>query len=146
VTNVETEDPALAEEFYRAPGREFVLEGLLLLYVAASLVHFTHNAEFVQAYPNLPSWITRSNVYLVWLAITGFGLIGYVLLRLGLRVTGLVLLCVYAAIGLDGLLHYARAPIADHTLGMNLTIWFEVLVASMLLFYLVLGGKTLTSR
>jgi hypothetical protein len=113
-----------------------MLEMLLALYVGASLFHFTHNAEFVDAYPNLPHWITRSNVYLTWLAITAVGLAGYVLLRLGKRMVGLAILCLYAAAGLDGLLHYTRAPIHAHTHGMNATIWFEALAAAMLLLYL----------
>lgn len=122
------------------------LEILLLLYMAASLFHFTHNAEFVSAYPNLPSWITRSSVYLTWLAITALGLLGYFLRRFWSRVVGFVLLCMYAAVGLDGLLHYTRAPLHAHTKGMNLTIWFEVVAAFILLLYLALSAKRLTSR
>jgi hypothetical protein len=118
----------------------------LLLYVAASLLHFTHNAQFVQNYPNLPSWITRSSVYLTWVVITSVGLLGYLLRRYGSRVVGFVLLCIYAVAGLDGLLHYTRAPLHDHSHAMNFTIWFEVFAATILLLYLVLGAKRLTSQ
>lgn len=106
---------------------------LTLLYGVASLVHFAHNAEFLMDYPNLPSWLTRAQVYVVWLGITGLGTLGYVLLRAGRVVAGLFLLGAYAALGLDGLLHYGRAPVAAHTLAMNGTIWFEVLAAAALL-------------
>ena len=41
------------------------LAAFLLLYLAASLLHFTHNAEFLGDYPNLPAWLTRS-MYLTW--------------------------------------------------------------------------------
>jgi hypothetical protein len=116
--------------------RNWTLEVLLALYVGASLVHFTHNAQFVDAYPNLPLWITRSNVYLTWLGITAVGLAGYVLLRLDRRIAGLAVLCLYAAAGLDGLLHYTRAPIDAHTHAMNATIGFEALTAAVLLLYL----------
>jgi hypothetical protein len=125
--------------------RSFVLEALLILYVAASLLHFTNNAEFAMTYPNLPAWVTRSNVYLTWVAISALGLLGYLLHRYGLRVLGFALLCVYAAVGLDGLLHYTRAPIAAHSHGMNFTIWFEVVVASILLLYLALRARKLTA-
>jgi hypothetical protein len=128
------------------PRKSLVLEGLLVLYLGANLIHFTHNAEFVQLYPNLPAWITRSNVYLVWLAISVVGVLGYLLHRYGLRLMGWVLLCAYAAVGLDGLLHYTRAPITAHTHSMNFTIWFEVVVASLLLLYLAVGAKRLTAR
>jgi hypothetical protein len=128
------------------PSQGAVLEVLLLLYVGASLLHFTHNAQFVQAYPNLPSWITRSSVYLTWVVITSIGLLGYLLRRYGSRVVGFVLLCLYAAVGLDGLLHYTRAPLHAHSHTMNFTIWFEVVAASILLLYLGLGAKRLTSQ
>ena len=128
------------------PRNEMVLEVLLLLYAAASLLHFTHNAELVQAYPNLPSWISRSSVYLTWLVITAVGALGYLLHRYRPQVVGFVLLCIYAGVGLDGLLHYTRAPIHSHSYGMNFTIWFEAIVASILLMYLLLKAKKLTSQ
>jgi hypothetical protein len=109
--------------------------------VAASLVHFSHNAEYAQAYPNLPGWITRPSVYLTWLGITAVGLLGYVLYRSRLRALGVVLLGLYAAVGLDGLLHYTRAPMDAHTRAMNFTIWFEVAVASVLLVYLAFTAR-----
>jgi len=37
----------------------------VMLYAAASLVHFAHNAEYLADYPNLPSWLTRYQIYLV---------------------------------------------------------------------------------
>ena len=119
----------------------FILESLLLSYAAGSLMHFTHNAEFVEAYPNLPTWITRSSVYYTWLAITATGALGYAIHRWGNRRMGLALLCVYAAVGLDGLLHYTRAPLGEHSHGMNLTIWFEVLLAGILLVYLAITAR-----
>jgi hypothetical protein len=120
---------------------DWTLEVLLLAYLGASLLHFIHNAEFVQDYPNLPGWITRSSVYATWLGITAGGLVGYVLYRLKRRVIGLIVLCLYAAIGLDGLLHYVLAPMGAHTHGMNFTIWFEVAVAATLLAYLLATAK-----
>jgi hypothetical protein len=105
--------------------------------MGASLLHFIHNAENVQAYPNLPGWITRSSVYATWLGTTAGGVLGYVLFRFNSRFLGLIVLCLYAAVGLDGLLHYLLAPMGAHTHGMNFTIWFEVVVAAILLLYLL---------
>lgn len=45
------------------------------VYCVASLIHFSHNAEYIAFYPNMPAWLTREQVYLVWLAITVPGLI-----------------------------------------------------------------------
>ena len=107
--------------------------GLLLLYLAASLLHFAHNAEYLADYPNLPAWLGRSDVYLVWIAQAAVGMCGYGLYRRGRQLAGLLLIGVYAAAGLDGLLHYTRAPLAAHTPMMNFTIWFECVAAAVLL-------------
>jgi hypothetical protein len=107
--------------------------GLLLLYLAASLLHFTHNAEYLADYPNLPAWLSRSDVYLVWLGQAAVGVGGYVLYRMGWPLAGLLLVGVHAVLGFDGLLHYTRAPLAAHTAAMNFTIWFEVAAAALLL-------------
>jgi hypothetical protein len=122
-------------------GRSPLLIGLLLLYAAASLLHFVHNAEYLADYPNLPDWLTRSRVYFAWLGVAAIGAVGYVLHRRD-HALGLVLLGVYAALGLDGLLHYGRAPLAAHTAAMNFTIGFEVAAAALLLVaVLVLAGR-----
>jgi len=109
------------------------LPWLLLLYCAASLLHFWHNAEYVADYPNLPRWITGASVYATWLVIALFGLTGYLLFRRRHRMVGLGLLAVYAAFGFDGLLHYTRAPLSAHTLAMNVTILAEVITAGVAL-------------
>jgi hypothetical protein len=108
------------------------LSVLLIIYCGASLVHFAHNAEFLSEYPNLPVWLTRSRVYLAWLAVTAVGAGGVVLLRLGLRSPGLLLIAGYAALGFAGLDHYWVAPVAAHSLAMNATIWGEVAAAAAL--------------
>jgi hypothetical protein len=110
---------------------ERALPWLLLAYCAASLLHFAHNAEYVADYPNLPSWLTSARIYLAWLAIFSLGLCGYLIFRRGHAMPGLLLLVVYTALGLDGLLHYGRAPMSAHTIGMNLTIWTEVVTAGV---------------
>ena len=115
-------------------------KGLLwfvLLYTAASLLHFVHNAEFIDEYPNLPASLSRSTVYLTWLGIAAIGLLGCVLFRYGRQLSGLVLLGIYACIGFDGLLHYTRAPLGEHTIAMNVTIWLEALAAALLLLAVV---------
>ncbi len=107
------------------------LPWLLVLYCGASLLHFDHNAEYVADYPNLPAWISRGSIYGTWLAIFSIGLLGYLLYRGRYALLGLILLAIYTALGFDGLLHYGRAPFAAHTMGMNATIWFEVVAAAL---------------
>jgi formate-dependent nitrite reductase membrane component NrfD len=109
---------------------------LLTLYAVASLVHFTHNAEYLAQYPNLPAAWTRADVYLAWCGVTAIGLSGFVLYRVGYRRVGLLVLAIYSGFGFDGLLHYTRAPMAHHSLAMNVTIWAEVVAAALFLISL----------
>jgi hypothetical protein len=106
---------------------------LTAAYFLTSLGHFSHNAEFICEYPKLPAWLTRAQVYAVWAGITSVGVVGLLLIRKKFVATGLVLMAVYAALGFDGLGHYALAPIELHPLIANVTILSEVLAAALLL-------------
>jgi hypothetical protein len=116
------------------------LPWLLVLCAAASFVHFSHNAEYLGAYPNLPASWTRGEVYAIWCGITALGVLGYVLYRTGRRV-GLLLLGLYAAFGFAGLLHYTRAPFSHHTVAMNTSIGAEAAAAALLLVSVVRLGS-----
>ncbi|MCR5869227.1 hypothetical protein [Aquincola sp. J276] len=106
---------------------------LAAAYLLASLGHFTHNAEFICSYPNLPAWLTSAQVYGFWLALTAVGVLGLALVRAGRKSLGLLVIGAYAALGFDGLGHYALAPMALHTLVANITILSEVAAAALLL-------------
>ena len=112
-------------------------------YGAASLAHFLHNAEFCGDYPNLPAWITRGSVWLIWAILALIGGSGLRLFRRGYRKSGLVVLAVYGALGCYGLGHYGLAPIVRHTAMMNFTIWFEVVAGLVLLG---VAGRALASE
>jgi hypothetical protein len=100
---------------------------------AATLLHHIHNAELLEQYPNMPAWLSRPGVYAAWLAATMIGIAGYVLIRRGHRIAGLVLLIGYGCYGLDGLVHYALAPWSAHTAMMHASIWLEAAAATGLL-------------
>jgi hypothetical protein len=104
-----------------------------VVFFAASLVHFVHNAEFLADYPGLPATWTRSGVYAAWLAMAAIGLAGWFLVRRGYRLPGLAALAAFAVAGLDSLGHYVVAPASAHTLAMNSTILLEVTAAALLL-------------
>ena len=113
--------------------RDHALLTLILVYGAASLAHFVHNAVYLEFYPNMPTWLTPLGVLGSWLVIAATGAVGYWLFRKGLAVVGLAVLAVYAALGFAGLDHYAIAPVAAHSWVMNATIVGEVIAASVLL-------------
>jgi hypothetical protein len=113
----------------------------LILYGAASLLHFAHNAEYLAQYPNLPAFWSRGDVYVAWCCVTTLGVVGYLLHLRGNRSLGLALLALYAALGFGGLLHYTRAPLAHHSTMMNVTILTEALAAALLLASLVIVAR-----
>jgi hypothetical protein len=118
----------------RDPARSNLLLGLLLAYMAASLAHHIHNAQFIDEYPNMPTGFPVWIAYVVWTAVTAVGLAGfYFCLRPGYRLLGFGALAVYAAYGLLVLAHYTLAPISAHTFIANATIWLEALTAALLL-------------
>jgi len=124
-----TQQRARADEPSARRGQ--LLAALLILYAAASLVHFAHNAEFVRDYPNMPASWTRAGVYGAWVALSAIGLSGWLLSRRS--AVGLLLIALYAALGIDSLGHYALAPMARHTGMMNATILSEVTTATLVL-------------
>jgi len=107
---------------------------LLTVYATASLVHFVHNAEFLGDYPGLPDSWSRGGVYLAWIGMTAIGGLGALLVYRRRESIGLMLLGVYAALGLDSLGHYVVAPLSSHTSMMNMTILLEVGAAALVLF------------
>jgi hypothetical protein len=113
---------------------------LMIVYGAASLLHFVHNAVYIQSYPNLPAWITAIGVYASWCAIASVGVLGYWIFRRISRPIGLVIIAIYALLGFGGLDHYVVAPIGAHSIAMNATIFAEVSAAAVLLIYVVLSG------
>jgi hypothetical protein len=113
--------------------RDHVLLMSILVYGAASLGHFVHNAVYLELYPNLPTWLTPLGVLSSWLLIAATGAVGYWLFRKGLTVVGLGVIALYAALGFGGLDHYAVAPVSAHSSMMNATIVGEVIAASALL-------------
>jgi hypothetical protein len=64
--------------------------------------------------------------------VAATGVAGYLLMRFGQRVMGLVVTCVFAGLGFNGLLHYRLAPLSAHSLAMNVTILTEVALAFLL--------------
>jgi hypothetical protein len=126
--------------------RDRSLLTFIIAYGMASLVHFVHNAVYIDAYPNLPAWITPVVVYVSWLAIAGTGAFGYWLYRRGSRAFGLTVIGVYALSGFGGLDHYTVAPVSSHSMAMNATILGEAIAASVLLVVIVRTGISFRSR
>jgi hypothetical protein len=108
------------------------------VYTVASLLHFVHNATYLNDYPNMPTWLTPIGVYGVWFGVAAVGAVGYWVYRRMNRITGLILIAIYAVLGFAGLDHYVVAPVSAHSIAMHLTISIEVACAASLLIAVVL--------
>lgn len=113
--------------------RNHTLLTCMIVYGAASLAHFVHNAVYLELYPNMPVWLTPLGVLSSWLVVAGTGAVGYWLFRKVSTTAGLAMIGVYAALGFAGLDHYAIAPFSAHSVAMSSTILAEVATASVLL-------------
>ena|SRR5215470_9469360 len=108
---------------------------LMLVYGAASLLHFAHNALYLHDYPNLPAWLTSTGVAASWLVVAATGALGYLLYSRVSGMAGALTITLYALFGCGGLEHYTVAPMSAHTAGMNVTILLESATAVVLIGY-----------
>lgn len=131
---------------HAVPGADAALLPLMLVYGAASLLHFMHNAVYLHDYPNLPAWLTAGGVVAAWLLVAGVGVLGYLLYSRMSRVAGLIVIAAYAVLGFGGLDHYTVAPVAAHTVAMNLTILLEAATGAVLLIFVVRCALSLAVR
>jgi hypothetical protein len=122
---------------------------IMIVYGVASLMHFAHNAVYLRAYPNMPAWLTPAGVWVAFLALTAIGVLGYCVYRSRSRAVGVSMIAAYGVMGFGGLDHYVAAPIAAHSIVMNMTIAMEAAAAATLLVYLgmrlpskIRGGRT----
>ena len=129
-----------------AAPQDAVLFPLMLVYGAASLLHFTHNAVYLRDYPNLPAWLTSAGVVAAWLVVATVGVLGYLLYSRVSRIAGLLTISAYAVLGFGGLDHYAVAPVSAHTIAMNLTILLEAVAGAVLLVFVARSALGLVAR
>jgi hypothetical protein len=123
-----------------------VLLPLMLVYGAASLLHFMHNAVYLRDYPNLPVWLTSAGVVGAWLVVAATGVLGYLLYSRVSRIAGLMGITAYAVLGFGGLDHYTVAPVSAHTVAMNLTILLEAATAAVLLAFVARSAFAMAAR
>ncbi|HEV7446198.1 MAG TPA: hypothetical protein VGO18_26745 [Steroidobacteraceae bacterium] len=126
--------------------KDAVLLPLMLVYGAASLLHFMHNAVYLRDYPNLPAWLTSAGVVGAWLVVAATGVLGYFLYWRVSRIAGLMAITAYAVLGFGGLDHYIIAPVSAHTVAMNLTILLEAATAAVLLVFVARSALTMAAQ
>ena len=131
---------------HRRRGDSRVILLAWVAYTLASLLHYAHNAALLEAYPNLPPWLTRPQVYIAWMALAVVGTIGFRLTKSRHHWVGLAVLAVYGMLGFGGLAHYLVAPVSAHTAAMNATILLESTAAALLLIAILRTVRTAVNR
>ena len=110
---------------------------LLVLNIAASIVHYLDNIAFFSEYPE-PTWLDPTRVDVAWFVMTPFACAGYALYRRGQIRLGASLLTIYALMGLLVLGHYRYADICSIALRIHGFILLEAGAAACLLAWLML--------
>jgi hypothetical protein len=119
-------------------------QSLLLCLLIASIIstgiHFTDNFLFYQKYPQ-PEWITLDLIYISWVILTFFGLVGYWLYRVGGNLgVAYVCLCIYSLTGLSSLGHYLYGAMSEFSVKMHLFIWTDALTGMAVLGFVFWSG------
>jgi len=65
--------------------------------------------------------------------MTIVGVVGWVLVNREYQIVGLMVLAIYAILGIGSLGHYVLAPLSEHSVTMNSTILLEVVAAACVL-------------
>ena len=110
---------------------------LFAAHLATSLAHHLHNALWLHEYPNLPPSLSSLRVAGAWATEALIGLFGYLMVRVGNRLGGLVVLGVFGLFGFLGLAHYQLAPPSAHSIAMNASIIGEALSGASLVAFVV---------
>jgi len=113
-----------------------ILVFLVALTVLSSIGHYVHNVIHFEHYPE-PEWLNPQLVDAFWFIMTPFAIIGLFLDKVQMRKYAFISLTAYCLMNMLTLLHYAcevRVPIS---LSIHFLIWFEVVCAGILLFYVI---------
>jgi len=110
---------------------------LVVANITASIIHYTDNLLFLEAYPE-PDWIEPHLIDGFWFFMTPFAILGYRAMRKEAVGMGCLLLCAYGLMSLLVLGHYLYAPFLDIPPKIHLFIFLEAAMALLLLSYVLL--------
>ena len=107
---------------------------LIVINVAATILHYVDNVLFFEDYPE-PPWLRPHMIDAFWFVMTPFALTGYLLVKRGFLHLGSAALYAYAGMSLLSLGHYLYAPIGSIGFRINAFIWLEAGLAAILIAY-----------
>ncbi|MDV2991409.1 MAG: hypothetical protein N4J56_001063 [Chroococcidiopsis sp. SAG 2025] len=119
-----------------------LLLALLIINAISTMLHYTDNFIFYDKYPQ-PSWITSDSIYLAWLGLTMFGVVGYMLYVKGIFWAAYVCLGIYSITGISSPGHYLYS--AQHVFSgkMHLLIWTDAIAGISLLIFILRSALVL---
>ena len=111
------------------------LLGLLIFNVVSTILHYTDNFIFFNRYP-APSWMNIHHVYLAWLILTSFAVIGYVFYLRQKYWLAYLCLFIYSNTGAASMGHYFYGSMTDMSWKMNASIVIDIIAGISLDLFL----------
>ena len=109
---------------------------MVILNISVSLFHYIHNIVFLPHYHE-PAWITPSLIDSVWLIMTPFSCIGYLMLQRNKTQIAYILFYIYCGLSSLVLGHYLVTPIWTLSFTINFIIWLEFIMAVIFAGYII---------
>ncbi len=122
--------------------QKLLLLSILVINLFATMLHYTDNFIFFDRYP-APVWMQPYHVYITWLGLAPFALVGYVLYTKRVFWSAYLCLGVFALTSIGGVGHYFFGAIATFSAKMHALIWFEELTGYALIGFLIWSGLIL---
>jgi hypothetical protein len=114
----------------------------LTLNLVATILHYTDNFIFFSKYP-APVWMHPHQVWIAWLILAPFAVVGYIQYTKGNYWAAYLCLCVWAVTSIGGIGHYFFGSLSAFSVKMHIFIWFEELTGWMLLGFIFWSGLIL---
>jgi hypothetical protein len=115
--------------------RRKVILWLLVANVVTSILHYVDNVLNFDHYPE-PTWLNPHLIDMAWFVMTPFGVVGYLLLVRGYRLSAFACLLLYSMMNLLVLGHYPIAPPWKVSFKINLFILAEAATAMLLAVFI----------
>lgn len=116
------------------PQQTWLLIGLTINLVA-TILHYTDNFIFFTNYP-APAWMHAQHVWIAWVILVPFAVIGYIQYAKGNFWVAYSCLCIWALTSVGGIAHYFFGSMSAFSLKMHIFIWFEELTGCLLLGFI----------
>jgi hypothetical protein len=112
------------------------LLALLIVNAIFTILHYTDNFVSYDKYPQ-PAWITPDGIYLAWIALTIFGIVGYLFYARNAFWTAYLCLGIYSITGISSPAHYFYPAHHVFSQKMHLLIWTDAIAGISLLFFIL---------